>query len=476
MNSISTSKRHADPLSREIVALDGRRYHLAVGRDEQLHCDTRDARLYLEWLEALPDATRVAAFNVLTDLLGTHSPSYASLCSYALSRSFDAGALANPKLSISDIDAIEAVPKGYLAFIRPTLLRLAEHSPALFDDNALSLLSNGWRWEESGNGFYFALVTNCAERGALTEQELTNLHAALNRAFTAGNITLHQFAVAWMFIGTGLRPVQIARMTRSDVQVLDGPNGKEVNLNVPLAKGEKTSRREYWLRRAPTVLADILIRYLSEADGTPGDPLFAPTSMDLRRALAHATDDLDTYSSRLGTRIPITPYRFRYTLGTRALAQGASDWEVARLLTHRTTTSIVHYRASMPMLQRPIRDALEKEMGYFARAFQGRLIRSLDEATRKDEGEAEILDFIHLTSPASLGACGTRAACYQHAPISCLTCHHFEPLRNAPWGELRARLIADAEKESDPRIQGINFNALSAVDEIMALSDKEDAA
>ena len=50
-------------------------------------------------------------------------------------------------------------------------------------------------------------------------------------------------------------------MKKRDV-IIHSKDGMEVTLRVPLAKGEMTVSQEYWLRRAPTVLAECLISYL----------------------------------------------------------------------------------------------------------------------------------------------------------------------------------------------------------------------
>jgi len=126
----------------------------------------------------------------------------------------------------------------------------------------------------------------------------------------------------------------------------------------------------------------------------------------------------------------------------------------------------------MPQLQRPLREKLGEEIGYFARAFQGRLIRSLSEATRKDDPDSLILDFLRVDG-ASVGACGTMAKCQLNAPVACLTCHFFEPFWQAPWERLLAWLEDDAGREPDPKIQQINVNAISSVKEIMARRDAE---
>lgn len=340
-------------------------------------------------------------------------------------------------------------------------------------DELKDFLKHGQKWEEKGNGAYYTLVTNDPSRGALTDQELHNLHAALNLGYANGTVIQADFTLCWFFIGTGVRPIQLARMKKRDIQIVEGPEGDEVTLRIPLAKGEQKDKQEYWLRRAPSVLAECLVEYLNSPTITSigvDDAVFPGGSRALSMRLSHCFAGLETYSERLEERIPVTPYRFRYTLATRALAHGASDYEVARLLTHRSTSCIQFYRASMPQLQNPIRQAIGKELEYFAKAFQGRLIQDLSEATRSGDESAVISDFLRLVGQ-KVGACGTKAECHQNAPIACLYCPFFEPLADAPWEMLLASLKADQDTESEDRIRLINHNAMSAISEIMERRD-----
>ncbi len=463
-------------VSRKILTLSGKEYIAILGEDLPLDIpNVRVEKIRLQWLSTVLPPLKYALFEVLTDLLCTHSEQYAILCATAARAAHTHSTLlSNVPVQLTSIaDFIESgVPKSYQGFIRPVLQRLRDIEPDLFDENMVSFLSSGRRWEEKDQGCYFGLMTNCPESGALTDQELHNLHGALNLSYANGEISMQDFTLVWMCIGTGLRPIQIARMLRSDVSIHDGPEGKEVMLRVPLAKGEGGNKGEFWLRRAPSVLAEALITYLESSTESPQNPLFFETSPAIAQRVKAVGERLDSWSDRLGTKIPISTYRFRYTLATRALAHGASDWEVARLLTHRSTSCIQFYRASMPELLNPIESALGKEMGYFARAFQGRLINDLSEATRKDEGEAEIMDFLHLTKGETIGACGTRARCYLNAPVACLSCSRFEPYREAPWEELLASLTEDANHEVEERIKLINLNAMSAIKGIIDERDK----
>ena len=240
-------------------------------------------------------------------------------------------------------------------------------------------------------------------------------------------------------------------------------------IKMPLAKGEGIIDQGFFLRKSPTILADCLIRYVSQSMYKDTDtPLFNlnPTAISAR--IQNIFKKLDTYSSRLEGTIPVNAYRFRYTLATRALANGASDHEVARLLTHRSLSCIQYYRASMPELQKPIQDALAEEMSFFAHAFKGKIITSLDDAKFKNSA---IADFFRLAGK-NIGSCGTQAKCYQNAPISCLTCPYFEPLVDAPWGSLLDHLLDDQAKEQEERIKEISTQAIEAVKEIMSFIEE----
>ncbi len=129
-----------------------------------------------------------------------------------------------------------------------------------------------------------------------------------------------------------------------------------------------------------------------------------------------------------------------------------------------------YYRASLRALQKPIADAIGPEMGFIAKAFQGRLIGTLEQATRKGQPGAVIRDFAHLVGQR-LGACGTNAECHQNAPRACLTCRKFEPLRTAPWEQLLGVLKEDLDAEEEDRIRLITGEQIDVVMEIIAERD-----
>ncbi|HAQ85588.1 MAG TPA: site-specific integrase [Pseudomonas sp.] len=464
----------AAPTETTLILLDGRVITVKIG--EEIRLRNTDGELLPLHFETLKEGNTLhhSLFKVICGTLSTHSLKYNHAILFSLRQWFaieDCGA--TNTLEINHINLITRISSHYIGFITPALRRIKNQSLAGISPDVIDFLSNDHKWEERGNGAYYTLITNDPVSGALTDQELSSIHCELNNAYAQGIVSLEEYTLAWFFIGTGVRPVQASRMIKADVQISEGAEGKEVTLRVPLAKGEGGGKTEYWLRRAPTVLAECLISYLEHRKEEPeNSKLFDGAPRSISHRLKATLGRLNTYSSRLEQRIPISPYRFRYTLATRALAHGASDFEVARLLTHRSTSCIQFYRASMPQLQNPIREAIGKEMEFFARAFQGRLITSLDESTRAGDDASVIADFLRLTGQ-TVGACGTRAECHQNAPIACLYCHHFEPLIDAPWETLMASLKADQDMEKDDRIRQINHNAMSAINEIIIARDSK---
>ena len=462
--------------SRKITTLSG--FHASLTMWSDVYLEDKDnfkRRFNFDVLAPFPNL-HAPLFNIVCDLISTHSLSYASQVFASWKGTLQAIGPNSEDLSLEILSVfkreIDPPPITYRPFIQASLHRWIDLKYPGLDDSLVDFLNGPERWEESGDGAYFALIANDPCRGALTQQELDDLADAANAALVAGRLSKDDHTLVWMFIALGIRPIQLHRMTPDHVIATTGPEGTEITLLIPLAKGEGQSDQGHWRRRAPSLLADCLVPYMQRTNfsGHPDGRLFRfSTSNQITNHFCRLfQEEILTWSDRLEAPIPMFPYRLRYTMGTRAIAQGASDHEVARLLTHRKITSIRFYRASMPLLQRPIKEAIGKEMSYIARAFKGRLISDLDEATRRGDSDAVIRDFLRL-SGAKLGACGTMEKCYLNAPIACLSCPFFEPLRGAPWTALKEKILADRMQELEPKIREINDKALSALEIIMQL-------
>lgn len=486
-------KTYADTTASEVptpdtrvALLDGRIIEIDFFGVNHVKSDIQDHKLDFSW--AAPESSlHTTAITILRGMLSTHSLSYVEICTrYVGALLSDAqsalndengGTIGSRPVEVIALKHCDDWPRRYgvnsWAHVQAVLGRWRKSGLPGLSAEVKEFLRQPEKFEQKGNGAYFTLVVNDPRRGAFTEQELRNTRDSVNRAFEEGVITITEWALVWFLIATGVRPVQIARTLMSDVIVSPGPEGTEITLAIPLAKGENGVVGDRWKRKAPTVLTEVLIDYLvlpANRCKAPDAPLFEGTSNQISRTIASIFRRVDTYSERLKGPIPIFPYRFRYTLGTRAIALGARDHEVARLLTHRQTVCIHYYRRAMPGLQKPIKEAVGEELSFLALAFQGRLIGSLEEATRRGEAGALIRDFAHLVGQR-LGACGTRAECHQNAPRACLTCRKFEPFRDAPWEQFLGVLKDDLAAESEDRIRLITQEQIEAVREIMAERD-----
>ena len=281
-------------ISRVVTSISNVEYEAILGEDLKLEISNAGSKtLSLAWISNAEPAFQSPIFSVLMDLLSTHSESYVAQTSSSAESALKLSGLFSGKpITTNSIYKFltSKTPISYHRFIRPLLRRLLEFDDSLFEEDCRSLLKGELKWEE--NEQYFRLLTNCPEGGALTEQELHNFHSALNRSFAEGQITQLKFTLAWMCIGTGLRPIQIARMRRTDVMIQDGPEGKEVMLRVPLAKGEGLNN-DYWLRRAPSVLAEALISYLNSPLESEENSLFFQNSRTVSTALIQTANSLD---------------------------------------------------------------------------------------------------------------------------------------------------------------------------------------
>ena len=209
------AKIPAKPVSKSVVLLDGRIVQAEIGKP--LRILDRDGNSTPVPFDALKDTNSFhqSIFHCLSTTLSTHSLRYNSTVFYSIEKWLKLPAIIDKELiGIPEINLLSEIPPGYRPFIMPLLRRIKNLDPEVFSDEALNFLENPYKWEEKNNGAYYHLLTNDPERGALTEQEIHNIHAQLNKAFSEGLITQRAFALCWFFIGTGVRPVQARRMKK----------------------------------------------------------------------------------------------------------------------------------------------------------------------------------------------------------------------------------------------------------------------
>ena len=242
----------------------------------------------------------------------------------------------------------------------------------------------------------------------------------------------------------GFRPIQLARLRFKDLIVL---GEKRVQLNIKYAKAE-IGNKAYYRYKAPQRFSKILIHFIDQLKSSEDDPVFYNTSDKISREITKFFKEHPIVSPDTQLVMHLYPYRFRYTVATRAVSQNLSDESIMYLLSHASTGSVKRYRASIPDSYAPISQNLQKEMSFIANFFLGKIVNDIKDAKRGDDLRAFIHDFSFATG-TELGICGTRKSCTKEPPLSCLRCQHFQPLANADWDGLEMRIKNDLERESD---------------------------
>lgn len=373
-------------------------------------------------------------------------------------------------------------------------------------NDALMELLNGWKL--SGNDKGVAVLSLDPEEGPYSDIEFQAIISGLDNKFAESKINIKEYVLAQIFACTGRRPIQIASIKICDFSIDYKQLGEPVGLiNVPRAKVRYGKfRTEFRSVSFIPEIAQVIMIYIEDlkksASKTLGRqlneeligllPLFPDdlnnfiglSGEELKKALetdvAHSKtsqitellrstiDKLKIISERTGKPLYTTGYRFRYTIGTRAVREGAGDLTVAVILDHNDTQNVKCYSANNPEHAATISMIMNGYILKYANAFQGKIIQSEDEALRIIPNAARIRS---VDSKSNLGSCGTCGDCNQYAPIACYVCPKFMPWRDAPHEMILNWLIDERERikeeTNDIEIAAINDMAIIAVKQVI---------
>lgn len=319
-----------------------------------------------------------------------------------------------------------------------------------------------------------AVATRDPVKGPFSDLELRSLQHSLNGAYADDRVSLDVFTACWLYLGLGIRPCQLAALKIGDYFPANAATNQPALLRVPRAKQRaQVSRSAYKWRKlgaaliaaveaqaaavqAQAAAADKLGGELQTAD-LPFFPDFsipksssAPgfsyhrTSATLAFKLGRQLNGLGVISERTKQPLQINPYRFRYTLGTRAARMGAGALVVAELLDHSDTqNAAVYVKSSAEALER-IDRALALSLAPIAQAFAGQLVASESGAERGGEVESRIYNPEAAEQP--LGTCGSYGWCGLWAGVACYTCRQFQPWRDGPHEQVLQWLLHQREQ------------------------------
>lgn len=338
-----------------------------------------------------------------------------------------------------------------------------------------------------------AVATMDPMYGPFTDIEFQALQQAIDTAYVAEELRPSTFVMAWLFIATGARPIQLSAMKVRDVHGPQVEGTTDYSIDVPSAKRGGLPRAQ--LRNRPLVksVGELVVRYaaaVATAFATKlRDPLEAPLfpAAFNRKPWApgfehhrdpHSLGDelrvllsrLNVISERTGKAMHVTPIRFRRTFGTRAAQEGHGVLVIAELLDHTDTQNAGVYVETRPDIARRIDKAVALELAPIAQAFAGKLIRSEDEATRSGDKSSRIRDLRIAVEP--LASCGQHSFCSMSAPMACYTCENFEPWLDGPHEEVLDFLLAKRDRQLgaiDARIATVLDRTILAVAHVVYL-------
>ncbi|MBB4585581.1 integrase [Rhizobium leguminosarum] len=330
--------------------------------------------------------------------------------------------------------------------------------------------------------------TRDPEKGAFVDTELLAIQSSLNNAYATGEIDLYAFAIAWLFLAYGPRPIQIAAMKEQDLIVTNTVDGPLYALRVPRAKqqGEKV-RSSFNTRYCSKQVGNLLERvietnktrraelrlegknwpmFMADREGPLPEMPFHMISTTVGRVVNNVVGRI--------AGLKTNAKRFRITLAQRAVDDGKDKHTVAELLDHSDTQNVeVYYEASPAMVLR-LDHHLAMELAPLAQAFAGVVVASEVDARRGDDRSSRIFDrSLADNINDALGTCGQMSFCGLAAPYACYTCRHFQPWIDGPHEEFMAALIADRDRQEaegySAKIYTIRDRTILAVAEVIQL-------
>lgn len=347
-----------------------------------------------------------------------------------------------------------------------------------------------------GNMKGVAVRTSDPHRGPLTDIEFQAAIAAINSSFSDGYLNTEDYLLAWLTIALGSRPAQLAALKLSDFRVVEASDGStSYILSVPRAKQRGgLHRAEFKDRRIICEIGQLIEIHKASVIGKipfkqdnvilpmfvsrlstdqPDGFAFHCTGVELTQRVRAIFDSLCVISERTGEAIKISPRRLRYTKGTRAAAEGASELVIAELLDHSDTQNVGVYVEAVPEIVERIDRAMAIHLAPLAQAFAGQLIENEDGAVRGDDPRSRVVSPNNLDNP--VGNCGSHGYCGAAAPIACYTCQNFQPWLDGPHEEVLTSLIAERdrvlEQTGDLAIAAINDRLILAVAQVVDLCE-----
>jgi integrase len=399
---------------------------------------------------------------------------------------------------VAEMRLIPSYANWRLHYIRDWYLWCNERGYPQFPENTAEIFED---LVIPGNPTGVAVRTQDPLKGAFDDLEFIALRTKL-RTIGRKVLTDLEYALCWLAIALGCNPLAYALLREEDFKPLKEVSTDRIytRLDVPrIKKGDDHYREQFHEKNlndevGPAVTRLILANQATRKQkGWPEGcayPLFPRFSIDEVRAagqyrafamhlrseeispiLQAAVDKLNVVSHRTGEPLLVNARRFRRTYATRAVEEGASPLELAVMLDHSDLNTVMVYFETRASQVNRLDAAMATKLAPLGDAFMGRIVRSESDAVNGGDPSKRIPWYRRFRDKlpekgGNLGTCGS-GPCHLFAPISCYTCHLFQPWRDGPHREVLDWLCSERERKLedklDPQMVKIHDDTILAV-------------
>lgn len=279
----------------------------------------------------------------------------------------------------------------------------------------------------------------------MINQGFTNLVLNCKKHHEIDNEDLKQTVILGLHYATGLRPVQVSKLSvkdfKQDTHSTDCSYDK-FSLLIPYAKQSRIMHEKIAVK-LPEEIAELLKIYIDKFDLKSADKMFDLGDNAAKYCLKSINNQLFNFSPRTyqlavinKELIPhkITFNDFRHHVGHSLAMSGASPEEIAYILGHSSLVAARHYIYSSPELAEIRAQALGTNQLYqqmISMLLTGRLVYKNEWTGKKVLGN--LSNKLHL----NIGGCAYSDKCFLQPVRNCYGCMYFHPFIDGNHLEVR---------------------------------------
>lgn len=310
---------------------------------------------------------------------------------------------------------------------------------------------------------------------SMIQQGFSKLIKGINKSKkNITNQTLLYSSILGLVYVTGLRPVQLAKLSVENLKIdttREIDNFQRYSILIPYAKQARYIHEKISVK-LPEEIAEIIFAYIKRFKLNPNDKLFDLGENSARfcsKAINTQLFDFapekyrDAVHAGEMIRQKYSYSDFRHHVGYSLAMAGSSAEEIAYILGHSSVVTARHYIFSTPELAQIRAQALGKNSLYrqmIAILLTGRLVY------KKDWNQKKVLGNVGSTIHYDIGGCSYVEKCLFQPVRNCYGCMYFHPFIDAN----HSKVLEDIQNEINDLIKlsdgiGVSRNPLIRVHE-----------